>query len=241
MDPNPHGTDSPTPAALATGPRALLNPDTVVRLAIEVADREGLAAVSFRRLAADLHVTPMSLYRHVRDKDDLLDRMTDAIMAELALSVDPAADWTDQLRQVLHAVHRVALAHPVCPQLVAGRPFLSQQADRATEALLAILERAGFGMELSADITRQLMLLSLGPALLPSIWAPQSDPDAARRIRVHLAELPPGEFPRVLKAGGALLNRVDPERTRKLGIDLLIAGVESLLETRKPHKKRKKK
>lgn len=228
-------------AATPADGRPPLRADAVVRLAVDIADREGLAAVSFRRLAADLGVTPMSLYRHVRDKDDLLDRMTDAIMAELVLAIDRADDWPDQLREVLRALHRVAAAHPVCGQLVAGRPLLSLHADRAAEAILTIMERAGFGLEAAIAVVRQVTTLSLGPALAQSTWTPRGDREAARRIRVHLAELSPAEFPRVLKAAEAMVGGADADSTREFGIELLVAGVEFLLGHRKARKKRKKK
>ena len=64
---------------------------------ITVADAEGLAALSMRRVAAELDAAPMSLYRHVSDKDELLLRMIDAAIAECPLPDDRPASWREGL------------------------------------------------------------------------------------------------------------------------------------------------
>src|SRR5688572_18170115 len=98
-------TKRATPATPARpGPaRTPLTRDRIVRLALAVADAEGLEAASFRRLAADLRVTPMALYRHVRDRADLLDAVTDVIFERIDLesASDPALPWSDALRRLL--------------------------------------------------------------------------------------------------------------------------------------------
>src|SRR5215813_6541989 len=75
----------------------------IVERALELGDAEGLDAVSLRRLATELGVTPMALYRHVKDKQDLVNAMYEAIVEEFDLRADvrPGMKWTTQLRRAL--------------------------------------------------------------------------------------------------------------------------------------------
>src|SRR5215831_495705 len=91
---------------------------SVVERALELGDAEGLEAVTLRRLASELGVTPMSLYRHVKDKQDLINAMYEAIVEGFDLQVDvrPGMKWTTQLRQALMnaiALHDRPVALPL--------------------------------------------------------------------------------------------------------------------------------
>ena len=77
--------------------RVTLTPQTVVEGALALAEAEGLGAVTIRRLAKKLGVTPMALYWHFRSKDELLDGMAATIFEEVDLSVDAFATWQEQL------------------------------------------------------------------------------------------------------------------------------------------------
>src|SRR5438445_3591016 len=77
-----------------------LTREAIVARALEVGNAEGLQAVSLRRLAQELGVTPMALYRHVRDKQDLINAMTEAVLEGLDATVGfrPEMNWTERLR-----------------------------------------------------------------------------------------------------------------------------------------------
>ena len=86
--------------------------------ALELGDAEGLEAVSLRRLATELGVTPMALYRHVKDKQDLINAMYEAIVEGFDLKTDirPSTKWTNQLRRALMnniALHERPVALPL--------------------------------------------------------------------------------------------------------------------------------
>src|ERR1700746_166956 len=82
--------------------RAQLTRQRVVAAAVELADREGIDSISMRRLAQEVGVEAMSLYTHVRNKNDLLDGMADAVISEIPLRADGAA-WKTSLRQTVLA------------------------------------------------------------------------------------------------------------------------------------------
>src|SRR5207245_1915327 len=79
-------------------PRTPLNRERVLSAAVQLADREGVDALSMRRLSAELGVVPMALYKHVANKDELLDGMIDVVVAE----IDPPrsdTDWKTAVRE----------------------------------------------------------------------------------------------------------------------------------------------
>src|SRR5215472_13977860 len=99
--------------------RGHLRRDAVTARALQIADAEGLDAVSFRRLANEFAVTPMALYRHVRDRDDLIDAMADVLLAEIKLPPDePIEDWLGALRTSLRCAARITADHPAASDIL---------------------------------------------------------------------------------------------------------------------------
>jgi len=133
-------------------PRERLNRDRVLQAAVALADRSGIGAVSMRALAQDLGVVPMALYKHVRDKDELLDGMVDVLIDEFE-PPDPALDWKAAIRHRLLSARRVVLRHPWARKAIESRtrrtPTVLAYMDSVTGMFLA----AGF----SADLTHHLM------------------------------------------------------------------------------------
>ncbi|HEU5314470.1 MAG TPA: TetR/AcrR family transcriptional regulator C-terminal domain-containing protein [Chloroflexota bacterium] len=224
----------PPPAAkrrTSASRRDPLTRDRVVRLAVRIADTEGLDAASFRRLAAELDVTPMALYRHVRDRADLLDAMTETLLEGLTLeeASDPALAWADALRRLLRSYVVIAGSHPCAPALLGGRPPASRRALLATEVTLALLARAGFAPRDAAALLQQLSALMLASA--PRFGRPRPPDEegrAGRRSDAAVESLPPGEFPHFTAALPYLAGWSDAGRDRTLGVELLVAGLEVL-------------
>jgi AcrR family transcriptional regulator len=118
--------------------------DAVVAAGIAVADAEGLAALSMRRVAAELGAAPMSLYRHVRDKEDLLLGMMDAAISEVRLP-DPPGSWRDGLEVAARALWTGFRRHPWLPSALSlTRPQLLPGALTYSEWVLGVLTGAGW-------------------------------------------------------------------------------------------------
>jgi AcrR family transcriptional regulator len=100
--------------------RAPLTRQRVVAAAVEIADRNGIESISMGKLAQKLSVEAMSLYTHVRNKDDLLDGMVDAAISEIPLSAD-GVDWKSSLCQVVLGARQVVLCHTWVPQVTGRR------------------------------------------------------------------------------------------------------------------------
>ncbi|MFI5521989.1 TetR/AcrR family transcriptional regulator [Streptomyces platensis] len=126
----------------ASAPRAALTPQKIAAVAVRVADAEGFAAVTMRRLATELGVAPMAAYRHVAGKDDLWALMVDQIMTELAVP-DEVTGWRDVLRDYALGNRALVLRHPWLAQLPTPHFVLTPNRMAAAERQLAALDGHG--------------------------------------------------------------------------------------------------
>lgn len=121
----------------------------LVRAGIELADREGLDAVSMRRLSTDLEVGTMSLYRHVTNKDELVHLMADAVFAESELPDPGPSGWRAKLELVARAEWELYVRHPWLPHVISfTRPLLVPNAMAHTEWTLAAIDGIGLTPDL---------------------------------------------------------------------------------------------
>jgi TetR/AcrR family transcriptional regulator, tetracycline repressor protein len=212
--------------------RISLTPRRIVDRALALADAEGLEAVTIRRLAKALGVTPMALYWHFRNKDELLDGMAARLLETVDLPVDAAATWQDQLRAVLESMIGVLRAHPATARLLATRTVTSEGGLRATEAVLDILRRGGFSPEEATRIARHALTTVTNLVAGEAGVVVRDDPgelrDARREARRVLASLPPERYPRLVEAAVPLSEGVDPDAYAAFGLDLLLAGIEAM-------------
>jgi AcrR family transcriptional regulator len=141
------GASPPRPRSNARprDPEAALNRERILPAAIMVADREGLGAVSMRRIAAELNVGPMSLYRHVRDKDDLLNGMMDAAFAEWRVSPLQRNDtWQEILAEAARELWQIFRRHLwLAPAYSLTRPLVVASGLAYTDHVLATLLSRG--------------------------------------------------------------------------------------------------
>ena len=193
-----------------------LTAERVVDAALQAADEGGIEAVSLRRLAAALNVTPMAIYRHVRNKSHLLDLMAERLLGQVDLTPPASATWQDGLRRVLASFQAVAAAHPATALLL-SRPFVSPAALRVTEALLALLRSAGFDDSQSMRLLQVITGTVLGPAINRATWA------AASRGR-----RPSGASPVPPDAATQLMDWSAGPDADALTIDLIVGGLEAI-------------
>ena len=128
---------------------------------IALADRDGIESISMRKLAQELGVEAMSIYTHVRNKDDLLDGMVDAVIGQIPTTADGAggadsadgadgtdsaadADWATTLRQMALAARAVILTHPWAPPVIESRTAPGPATLRYIDAVLSVLRKGGF-------------------------------------------------------------------------------------------------
>src|SRR5919204_3031502 len=128
--------------------RTQLTRERVVAAGIELADRDGIESISMRKLAQELGVEAMSLYTHVRNKEDLLDGVVDAVIGEIPTSAD-GADWKTSLRQTVLAARSVVLRHPWAPRTIETRTTPVPAVPRYFNAVIGILHEGGFSIALA--------------------------------------------------------------------------------------------
>jgi AcrR family transcriptional regulator len=127
------------------GPKPALTVERIVRAAIDMADAEGLTALSMRRIATALGVGAMSLYRYVPNKAVLVDLMIDEVYREdLAAADDVTGDWRERLEAFARREWALYLRHPWALQVPQGRPMLGPNSMAATDIALRAVDGIGF-------------------------------------------------------------------------------------------------
>jgi TetR/AcrR family tetracycline transcriptional repressor len=144
--------------------RKQLTRELVIERALALADAHGLDAVTIRRLAKDLGVTPMALYWHFRNKDQLLDGMVDGVYAAFDVTVDDATPWQAQFRSLLNQLIAVLRAHPATATLLQTRDTYSERSLRVNETALAILQRAGLSPFEATRVMRHAVAMAAAVA-----------------------------------------------------------------------------
>lgn len=219
-------------------PRTPVTRDRALAEAVGLADSEGIAAVSMRRLAARLDVVPMALYRHVRDKGDLLDGMVGTLI-ESYDPPQPGVGWKAAVRCQILSARRVLLAHPWAREVIETRTTRTPQVLGYMNQLSGTFIEGGF----SADLTHHVM-----HALGHRIWgfSPEAfaDPDSLQppadpAARMAMLEQVRRAYPYIAMialdaANGdpaALGGRCDEQFEFEFTLDLLLDAFERLRET----------
>ncbi|TDD19430.1 TetR/AcrR family transcriptional regulator [Kribbella turkmenica] len=129
--------------------RAALSRERVVQAALALADEKGVVGLSMRAIAARLGVEAMSLYNHVTNREDILDRLVDAVFAEIELPV-PDADWKDAMRDRAASARRALRRHPWAVGLMDSRSRPGAAVLRHHDAVLGSLRAGGFSVAMAA-------------------------------------------------------------------------------------------
>jgi AcrR family transcriptional regulator len=202
-----------------------LDREHVLRAALALADAEGLENLSFRRLASRLDVTPMALYNHVRDKDDLLDGIGDVALSELELPRSQRTSWQHRLRTAARSFRTLLTAHPAAASVFLSRPLFTPAALESADAVLGIFRSAGFSPARSVVLYQQLVRYVLALALLDQ--SGRSPSSARARSTSHtLGELSPDRYPHLHEAAAHLVAEQDADEVFETGLDIFVAGVE---------------
>jgi TetR/AcrR family transcriptional regulator, tetracycline repressor protein len=212
--------------------RSRLTKRSVVDRGLALADASGLDGLTIRRLAQDLGVTPMALYWHFHSKEDLLIGLADRVWSEIDVNIDRTLPWSRQLQGLLESLVRALRAHPCASQLLLETEKQSEPFLRATEVTLEVLRTAGLDPLHATGIARNMLWTGLTLVMSePGAHPGKSDEDLAeqqRRSHVRMATLPIDRYPRIVECAEPLTACDDPDFHYRFGIDLFIAGVETM-------------
>ena len=209
-------------------PRAPLSRERILRAAIDLADEDGIEALTMRRLGRRLGVEAMSLYNHVADKDDIIDGMVELIATEFEVPAG-ARDWKSSIRGSAISVHEVLLRHPWASRAMESRARAGAARLRLLDALIGTLAGAGFPMPM---VIRTLIAIdshTYGFTLQEQAW-PFPSEMAPEIASVLVDDLPADTYPNV----ASMLDFVTTTRPGSLvdfefGLDSLLDGLERRL------------
>ena len=215
---------------VGTAQRAQLSRRRIVGTAVELLEREGEAALSMRRIAAELGFGVMSLYNHVPNKAALLDAISEYVMADLQFAARPRADWRDQTRALVRAFREISRKYPRSVNVVITRQLSSPAGLQPLELALATAHAAGFDGVTAVRVMRSFVAYALGTVINEARLS-QRLAGAAEDLDGYVARLDPAEFPNTLALAGTLME-YDPDADFEFGLDLLINAVTALPRTR---------
>ena len=144
--------------------RTRLSRTTILNEALRLVDREGPAGLTMRALGNALGVEAMSLYHHVRDKEELLGGLSEIMVGGLP-KASPDRPWQDAVRTFANGIRRIALRHPAAFQLVGMRPLATDAVLRPVGTLLNRLCQAGLTPQASVAAYRLVASFARGFAL----------------------------------------------------------------------------
>jgi TetR/AcrR family tetracycline transcriptional repressor len=209
------------------GTRERLSRDAIAAGALELADREGIDAVTIRRLAADHSVTPMALYWHFADKDAVLDGIAERVFASVVLPAETDTPWDAQLRAVLDAVLAAVRPHPLAAELLAPRVMSSEPGLVLSERAIGLLRAGGFSPAQASQTAAFLLcsIVTLVTSEPGGSTIASDDADALYRSkRARLDSLDPKRFPNLLQSAEFFLHCDDETEYFSRGMDFLIDG-----------------
>ncbi|MCX4664985.1 TetR/AcrR family transcriptional regulator [Streptomyces uncialis] len=216
----PEPSNRPVPAPLSRG--------RIVRAAIQLADADGLDAVSLRKVATVLDVRPMRLYGYIDGKEELLDLMVDAVHAEIR----PTGDgWREVLRSLAEATRHAAHEHEWLADLLGGRPQLGPHALASGEAVVAAL--GDVDVDVVMPVVAAVNAYAIG-AVRREIAERRAERATGMDEKRWQAALGPylertfatGRFP-ALAAVVRDAAHLDADQTFRTGLDFLLDGIEA--------------
>jgi AcrR family transcriptional regulator len=215
--------------------RTPLNRERILGAAVELADREGLEALSMRNLAQAFDVVPMALYRHVANKDEMLDGMVDLVVGE----IDPPEtelEWKRAVRRRILSARRMLLRHPWAARLIESRTDPTPAVVGYFDEMIGLFLAGGFSIELTHHALHAMGSRLLGFTQELFDDTPDVDPEVEKEMYEAMAEAYPN-IGRMI----AIVTHDDSSRVGDRGcddqfefefaLDLMLDGLERLRDT----------
>jgi AcrR family transcriptional regulator len=220
--------ESPVPSAPTRTP---LSKERVLRAAVELADREGIDALSMRRLAKELGVEAMSLYNHVANKDEILVGIVELVASEVEdPSTEGGLDWKTAIRRSAISTHDAFIRHRwSCPLMMKTAAMIPSRM-RWMEALLRTLREAGFSPNLTHHAYHALDSHITGFTLWQVSFPFQNREELIDLAAEFMKAIPVDEYPYVIEHAQEHLDEPDPNEPNEFdfGLDLILDGLERM-------------
>jgi AcrR family transcriptional regulator len=214
--------------------REPLSRERVLRAAVALADQGGVESLSMRRLARELGVVPMALYKHVASKDEMLDGMVDVVVGE----IDPPAggtDWKPAVRQRVLSARRALLRHPWASRVLESRTGPTPMVLAYMDSMLGLFRAGGFSVDLTHHAIHAMgsRLFGFTQELFDDSGDGSAPPDADALRAL-------ATFPHIMELVGAITHDqgsvvgpgCDDQFEFEFALDLLLDGLERLRDRR---------
>jgi AcrR family transcriptional regulator len=211
--------------------RVRLSRDRVLRAAVVLADDAGIESLSMRRLAQELGVVPMALYKHVANKEELLDGMVDVVVGEIDPPVG-GTDWKSAVRQRILSGRRALLRHPWASRVLESRTNPTPLVLGYMDSMIGMFRVGGFSVDLTHHVMHTLgsriygftqELFEDSPSVDPATQATMP-PEMARRYP-YITELVTAVYHDEASVVGS---GCDDQFEFEFALDLLLDGIERL-------------
>jgi AcrR family transcriptional regulator len=213
--------------------RAPLSRDRVLRAAVALADDSGIESVSMRRLADELHVVPMALYKHVANKEELLDGMLDVVVCEID-PPDSGADWKSVVRKRILSARRALLRHPWASRVMESRTSPTPVVLEYLDSMIGLFRAGGFSVNLTHHLIHAIgsRLMGFTQELFDDSRSRSLEPEQLAVMTREMGK----RYPYVVQIAGAASHEgesvvgpgCDDQFEFEFALDLLLDGFERL-------------
>lgn len=214
-----------TPPRRRPGTRAGLEPQTVIAAARHVVARNGLEALTMRRLAGDLAVAANAVYSYFPQKAALVDALIDEVVGEVEAPDPQSLSWREGLMRLMLETRRVLLANRDLVPLMISRPGRGRNAIRLGEITLQLLMRGGFNDRQAARALRALLVYTFGFVAVELPRTAEREPIERRAVSRRAFASAANEFPNMARLA-PIMARAPSETEFRAGISALLAGLE---------------
>jgi AcrR family transcriptional regulator len=211
--------------------REPLSRKRVLRVAVELADRDGIDGLTMRTLAQELGVVPMALYKHVANKDEMLAGMLDVVVGQIELP-EPGADWKTAVRERILSARRALLRHPWAYHVLDTSGTPTPAVVTYMDGMIGLFRAGGFSMDLTHHAMHALGSRLLGYTHEMMNDTAELDPETEAALYAAMAETHPNiaELIRTVAHDDATVvgPGCDDQFEFEFALDLLLDGLERL-------------
>jgi AcrR family transcriptional regulator len=211
--------------------RATLSRERVLRAAVALADDAGIESLSMRKLAQELGVVPMALYKHVANKEELLDGMVDVVVGEVD-SPARGTDWKSAVRQRILSARQALLRHPWASRVIESRNTPTPVVLDYIDSMIGMFRTGGFSVDLTHHVMHAMGSRMMGFTQELFDDSQNVDPQAQAVMLHEMA----GRYPHVAELATAVSHDeksvpgrgCDDQFEFEFALDLLLDGFERL-------------